>query len=341
MEYRAPGWFYALLLLPALLFFFWAVFRAKRRALARFGEPGLVSRLSSAAPASRDWLKAMLLGFAFFFLIVALARPLFGAKQEILKRKGVDIVIALDASNSMLAEDIKPNRIQRAKYEIDRLLDRIKADRVGLVGFAGAAFVQCPVTTDFGAVRMFLDVLDPSAIPSQGTDITGAIEKAARCFSQNENKYKVLVLITDGEDNEGDPVAAAKKAREQGVIIFTLGIGTKGGVPIPVEKNAGDRVYKKDEAGNTVLTTLNEETLESIADAAGGRYFHSTGGGLELDRIYAEINKIEKKELKAEEFDRLQERFSWPLGLAFLFILAEFFVPSWRREKRTEGRFEA
>jgi Ca-activated chloride channel family protein len=253
----------------------------------------------------------------------------------------VDIVIALDVSTSMLAEDIKPDRIRRAKYEITRLLDRIKADRVGLVGFAGAAFVQCPVTTDLDAVKMFLDVLDPSAIPSQGTDITGAIEKASRSFNRNENKYKVLVLITDGEDNTGDPVAAAKKSREEGVVIFTLGIGGKSGVPIPVQKHEGNIVYKKDASGNTVLTTLNEETLESIADATGGRYFHSTGSGLELDRIYGEINKIEKKELKAEEFNRLQEQFMWPLALGLLFLILEFFIPSHRREKRTEGRFES
>jgi len=184
-------------------------------------------------------------------------------------------------------------------------------------------------------------VLDPAAIPAQGTDITGAIEKSAGCFNRNENKYKVIVLITDGEDNEGSPVAAAKKAREEGVIIFALGIGTQGGVPIPLNKRDGNITYKKDESGNTVLTTLNEETLEGVADATGGRYFHSTGGGLELERIYDEISKIEKKELKAEEFNRLQEQFLWPLGLALFFLVAEFFVNSRRREKRTEGRFDA
>ncbi|MFH0921871.1 MAG: VWA domain-containing protein [Fibrobacterota bacterium] len=340
MEYRSPEWLFALLLLPVLVLFFWAAARSRKRALARFGEPALMARLSSAAPGSRARLKGLLLLGAFLCIVVALGRPLFGAKQEIMKRKGVDIVIALDVSNSMLAEDIKPDRIRRAKYEITRLLDRIKADRVGLVAFAGAAFVQCPVTTDYGAVRTFLDVLDPAAIPAQGTDITGAIEKSARCFNRNENKYKVLVLITDGEDNEGDVVAAAKKAREEGVVIFALGIGSKGGVPIPLDKRSGSIVYKKDRDGNTVLTTLNEETLESVADATGGRYFHSTGGALELDRIYGEISRIEKKELKAEEFNRLQEQFMWPLALGLLLLAAEFFVPARRRKNRAEGRFE-
>ncbi len=341
MLYRNPEFLYLLLIVPVLILFYFFSFRWKKKMLHKFGEDGLVSKLSSMTSRGRSVTKAVLLVLAFVFIILALGRPLWGTRMEVVKRKGIDIVIALDVSNSMLAEDIKPNRIKRAKYEIGRLIDRLKGDRIGLVAFAGAAFTQCPITTDYGAVKMYLDILDPSAIGAQGTAIGEAIVKSRRCFNKNENKYKVIILITDGEDNEGKPLDEAKKASEEGVVIFTLGIGAKGGVPIPMEKAGGNIVYKKDESGNTVLTTLNEDILEEVASSANGHYFHSTGSGLELDRIYDEINKIEKKELKAQIFGRYNEQFVWPLFMAFILLLIEYFLSS-RKKKSTawEGRFK-
>jgi len=341
MLYRNPEYLYLLALLPLLARFYWIAFRWKKRALAAFGEPALMAKLSSMAGAGRQRLKAALLIGALFFLILALSRPMWGMREEIVKRKGLDIVICLDVSNSMLAEDISPNRIKRAKYEISRLVDKLRGDRIGLIAFAGAAFTQCPVTTDYGAVKMYLDILDPNSISAQGTAIGDALRKARRAFNSNENKYKVIVLITDGEDNVENPIEEAKKAAQEGAVIYTLGIGTRGGVPIPMEKNGSAVVYKKDNSGNTVLTSMNEEVLEEIATTANGRYFHSTGGGLELNRIYDEINRIEKKEIKAQIFGRYNEQFSWPLGAALVLLVLEYFLSSRKKRKKDwEGRFE-
>jgi len=187
---------------------------------------------------------------------------------------------------------------------------------------------------------MFLEVLDPDAIPSQGTAIAEAIAKARNCFNPADTKNKVVVLITDGEDNYEEPLAEAKKAAAEGLIVYCLGIGSPGGVPIPINRSSGGIVYKKDSQGNTVLTSLNEETLVKIAEATGGAYFHSTGSGLELARIYGEISKLEKKELKNELFGRYLEQFMWPLGLAILLMLVEFFLPGRKKPVIQEGRFE-
>lgn len=341
MLYRDPQYLFLLLLVPVLIFFYWLAFRWKKRMLLSFGEERLIAKITAATSSGRQAWKAALLIAAYAAVVIALARPLWGARLEIMPRKGVDIVVALDVSVSMLAEDISPNRMKRARYEIGRFIEKVKGDRVGLVAFAGDAFVPCPLTTDYGAVRMQLDVLDPAAISAQGTAVSRAITRAASLFDRKENKYKVLILITDGEDNLEDPVAEAEKARAQGVIIYTLGIGTKGGVPIPLGDQGGGVVYKKDEGGNTVLTTLNEEVLTRVAEAADGRYFHSTGAGLELDRIYNEIEKLDKKDLKAEEFSRYNEQFMWPLGLALLLLFIEHLLSSRRRRKLTwDGRFE-
>jgi len=308
--------------------------------LARLGDQALIFKMSSATSAGRQSTKAFLVILAFVLAVISLARPMAGTKIEIMKRKGIDIVVALDLSTSMLAQDIKPNRIKRAKYEIGKLVDKLKGDRVGIVAFAGNAFVQCPVTTDYGALKMFLDILDPTAIAAQGTAIGSAIKKARECFDQNTNKFKVIVLITDGEDNADDPEGEAKKAAEEGIIIYSLGIGTKGGVPIPIGHTAGGVVYKKDRSGNTVLTVLNESLLEDLADLTNGKYFHSTGSGLELDRIYREINKLEKRELKTKRFNRQKEQYMWPLSAALLLLLTEYFLSSRRKKKlRWDGRF--
>jgi Ca-activated chloride channel family protein len=187
---------------------------------------------------------------------------------------------------------------------------------------------------------MYLNVLDPAAIAAQGTAIGGAIRQSRRAFSTQEAKSKVLILITDGEDNVEDPVSEAKKAAEEGIIIFALGIGTQGGVPIPVQRQGTQVVYKKDNSGNTVLTSINDEVLEKVAEAAGGRYFRSTGRGLELDRIYAEIDKLEKQEMKGRLFSRYHEQYEWPLAFALLLLIIEFLIPARRvRRQAWEGRF--
>ncbi|MBL8025898.1 MAG: VWA domain-containing protein [Fibrobacteres bacterium] len=340
MIYRSPEFLWLLLLIPVLFLFYMLAFRAKKRALLKFGSAAMMVKLAASASSARDKLKAALIIAAFIFAVIALARPLWGSRMEEVKRKGIDIVIALDVSNSMLAEDIAPNRIDRAKHEISKLIDKLKGDRVGLVAFAGSAFTQCPVTSDYGAVKMYLNVLDPSAIAAQGTAIGGAVRQSRRAFSTQEAKSKVLILITDGEDNVENPVDEAKKASEEGIVIFALGIGTQGGVPIPLSRQGTQITYKKDESGNTVLTSINDEILEEVAAAAGGRYFRSTGRGLELDRIYSEIEKMEKQEMKGQMFNRYHEQFKWPLALAILLLILEFMIPGRRiRKQQWEGRF--
>ncbi|OGS37730.1 MAG: hypothetical protein A2293_09800 [Elusimicrobia bacterium RIFOXYB2_FULL_49_7] len=341
MLYRDPQLFFLLLLLPVLAFFYYAAFRWKKKTLHLFGNSDLVEKLADSLSPIRERIKAGLLLCAFLMTLLALTRPLWGTRFEVLPRKGVDIVVALDVSTSMLAEDISPSRIKRAKYELGRFIDQVKGDRVGIVAFAGDAFVPCPLTTDYGAAKMQLDVLDPGSISSQGTALSRAIGRASALFNQKENKFKVMVLITDGEDNLEDPVSEAEKAKSTGVIIYTLGIGTQGGVPIPLQRRGDDVIYKKDLSGNTVLTTLNEDVLYKVADATGGKYFHSTGSGLELERIYQEIEKLDKKDLKSEEFDRYNEQFMWPLGLGLILLLLEFFLSSRKKAKTAwGGRFE-
>jgi Ca-activated chloride channel family protein len=323
-----------------MFLFYLLAFRAKRRALLKFGSELMMGKLAASASSFRDRLKAILIIAAFACAVFALARPLWGSRMEEVKRKGIDLVIALDVSNSMLAEDIAPNRIDRAKHEISKLIDKLKGDRVGLVAFAGSAFTQCPVTSDYGAVKMYLNVLDPAAIAAQGTAIGGAIRQSRRAFSTQEAKSKVLILITDGEDNVENPVDEAKKAAEEGIVIFALGIGTPGGVPIPVSRQGTQITYKKDESGNTVLTSINDEILEKITEVASGRYFRSTGRGLELDRIYSEIDKLEKQEMKGRLFSRYHEQYEWPLAMALFLLLLEFMIPARRIKKHEwEGRF--
>ncbi len=341
MIYRNPEYLLLLLAIPLLLFFYWLSFRWKKKAMLAFGSALLVAKLASSASIFREKLKALFLLSAIILIIVAIARPLWGSRMEEVKRKGIDIVVALDVSNSMLAEDIPPNRIERAKHEIAKLVDKLKGDRVGLVAFAASAFTQCPVTSDYGAVKMYLNVLDPSAIVAQGTAISGAIRQARRAFSTQEARSKVLILITDGEDNVEDPMSEAKKAAEEGIIIYALGIGTHGGVPIPISRMGDHVVYKKDRDGNTVLTSINDEILEKAAGITGGKYFRSSNRGLELDRIYEEIDKLEKEEMKGRLFSRYHEQYHWFLALSLVLLIIEFLMPARKIKKMVwEGRFK-
>lgn len=326
-----------LILLPLLSLFYWFVFRMKRKAKERFGNLALIERLSlSFSPKKQRW-KMFLIFSGTFFLLFSLARPQLGTKLSLMKREGVDIVIAMDVSLSMTAEDIKPNRLEKAKQEVNGLISRLQGDRVGLVAFAGVAFVQCPLTLDYSAAKMFLDIIDVNLIPQPGTAIGDAIRTSIKAFNQKERKYKVLILLTDGEDHDSDPLGAAEQASKEGIIIYTIGVGSVQGEPIPLRDNRGQVAgFKKDPEGSVVVSRLDEVTLQKIALTTGGKYYHATSGEMELDKIYDEVSKMEKKELEGKLMTQYEDRYQYFLFLAVLFLVIEFFLSDRKSRKAVE-----
>lgn len=332
---------YLLLLVPLLGVFYYLVFKWKTRALQRFGNLELVKKLSHSTSRGRQILKACLLVVALLFLTLALARPQIGTRLEEVKRKGVDIFVALDVSMSMLAEDIKPNRLEKAKHEISAFIDLLKGDRIGFIAFAGEAFVQCPLTLDYGAAKTFLDIMDPASVPEPGTNIGAAIAMAMKNFETKERKYKVLIIITDGEDHGSEPVKVAESAAQEGVVIYTIGIGSPKGVPIPLYDEHGNQIgFKKDQKGEVILTKLDQFTLEKIALTTGGKYYHSATGDFKMKMVYDEISKMEKKELASMKFSQYEDRYQYILILAIILLFLETII-SERKKTKSEwrGRF--
>jgi Ca-activated chloride channel family protein len=263
--------------------------------------------------------------------------------MEMLKREGIDIIVAIDVSKSMEVLDVKPgpiSRLAKAKQEIRTLIttERLQGDRIGLVAFAGEAFIQCPLTLDYSAAQMFLDVIDSDIIPIPGTAIGDAIRKAMAGFNRQERKHKVLILLTDGEDHDTDPIGAAEEARKEGVKIYTIGIGNPEGEPIPIYNQRGERIgFKKDNEGNVVVSQMDDVTLQKIALTSGGKYYRASPSELELDKVYENIAKMEKKELEGKLLLQYDDRFQWPLAVALLFILWEVFIPERVRQMRKEA----
>jgi Ca-activated chloride channel family protein len=331
-----------LVLVPALAVFFVYAFREKRRILSLFGNLDLVGHLAGSVSVKRQRAKAALQTAAVLFFVLALARPQFGTKLKTVQREGQDVFIALDVSLSMTAEDIKPNRLDKAKHEIGSFIDKLQGDRIGLIAFSGKAFIQCPLTLDYGAAKMFLDAMTPDLIPVPGTAMAEAITKAAGSFVGQERKHKILILITDGEDHEGKPLEAAKAAAKEGVVIDAVGIGYSQGVPIPLYDERGfSSGFKKDRNGEVVMTKLDEITLQKIVLETGGKYYRATPGESELDKIYSDLSKMEKKTLASKQFAQYEERFQALLAIALALLMLEVAIPERRREKKEwKGRFE-
>lgn len=298
-----------------------------------WGCPETVRTLAPSIPREKKTLSHASLMGGVLFAILALLGPRMGVSLEKIHRKGVDIIIALDVSKSMDAEDIQPSRLRRAILELEDFLDTVEGDRLGLVAFAGDAFLQCPLTLDTSAVKIFLDVLDTSLIPVPGTDLGRAIEVALKAFPEKEKKYKVLLLLTDGEDHSHRAVDMAKRASQEGVVIYAIGIGSLEGGVIPLKNEAGEVVgYKKDKAGKVVTTHLDEETLQKIALETGGKYYRSTTGHLELEKIYKEIQKMGKKDLGSWEFTHLEDRYQYFLFLALVCFFLSTYLELPRRK---------
>lgn len=309
-------------LIPLIFFMVWGL-KKKRELIVKFCGDPLQSRLIPPGVEKRHKRKTVLVVLAIFFILMALTRPRWGYQWEDLHQKGVDVIVALDVSDSMLAEDIKPNRLERAKRKISDLLDMMQGDRVGLVAFAGTSFVQCPLTLDYGAARIFLSAIDTKLIPVQGTALGNAIKTSAKAFRTQEKKSKALILITDGEDQTGEALSAAKAAASQGVKIYTIGIGGEIGAPIPNPSANGG--FRKNEQGEVILSKLDEITLQQIALETGGSYVRSVTGDIDLKTIYMDQIKkhMEKKELKAERRKIWQERFQWFILVALIFLFID------------------
>lgn len=339
MRFGNPAHFWFLLLLPLLgLFFLWALVR-KRQALEVFAGTALRAKLTQNVSRRRQYGKYMFLLAGVLFLVLALTAPQFGAKPTMAQRRGVDVMVLLDVSRSMLAQDLKPSRLERAKYQIGHLLDRLHGDRVGLVVFAGQAFVQCPLTLDYGAIQMFLDIVDTTTIPVQGTAIGEALELAVRSFTE-EDQHKVVILFTDGEDHLGDPLQVAEKLAEEGARIFAVGLGTADGELIPGLEEGAGLSYHKDRQGQYVKTRLDEATLRQIALATDGDYFRSSLQGGELDAIGEHIAQMDQKDFGVARFTRYKERFQIPLFLALVCFTIEALMADRRRhQEEWRGRF--
>jgi Ca-activated chloride channel family protein len=322
------------------LFFFWAV-KYKTKLLAKFGNLEILEKLMQSYSPGRRNMKMFLLVLSYIAFVVALANPQIGTKLEEVTREGVDVLVALDVSESMLAEDIKPNRLEKAKHEVGKLIDLLQGDRIGIVAFAGMAHVQCPLTLDYSAANLFLDIIDTDLIPQPGTAIGSAIRTSIKAYNSEERKYKVLILITDGEDHESDPIEAAKEAEQEGIIIYTVGIGSQQGVPIPQYTGSGVQSgFKRDREGSVVTTKLDVLTLQKIAYQTGGKYFLASSGEAELNEIYDEIAQLEKKELVSKQFSQYEDRFQIFLAIGLILLLIELFLPERKRVKSEwRGRF--
>jgi Ca-activated chloride channel family protein len=336
-RFANPDFLYLLLLLPVIVILWLLDDHRKKKALRRFGSTELVRKLMPEHSAVRPSIKFFLQILALSALIIIVARPQFGSKLEEVKKEGVEVIIALDVSNSMLAEDIQPNRLTRAKQALSRLIDNLDNDKIGLIVFAGDAYTQIPITTDYVSAKMFLSAINPDMVPRQGTAIGSAIDLGMKSFSPGEGKSKAMIIITDGENHEDDPVSAAEEAAKEGIVIHTIGIGSTEGVPVPVSTN-GRRDYLKDRDGNTVISKLDEDILKKIADATGGNYVRANNTNIGLDEIFSEIKKMKKQEMESQMYTEYNDQFQIFAVIALLLLLIDFVVMERKNRKLSNIR---
>ncbi len=316
---------WGLLIIPLLTVFFIMSRISRRRALKKFGQQEILGQLMPYSSKNRPVVKFMILMLALAFFIVGIARPQFGSKLKTVKREGVELIIALDVSNSMMAEDIQPNRLERAKRAISRLTDRLKDDKIGLIVFAGDAYTQLPITSDYNSAKLFLNSVNTQIVPKQGTAIGAAIDLARRSFTPNGEANKAIVIITDGENHEDDAMSSAKAAVEEGIIVHTIGMGLPSGSPIPVLRN-GQTDYLKDRDGNVVVTKLNEQMLEQIAAAGNGIYVRANNAQVGLNALFDEINKMEKQEMESRTYSEYDDQFQYFFAVGLFLLLLEFVI---------------
>lgn len=293
--------------------------------MAKFGHREILSVLMPDASKARPVLKYFLLLLALTSIIVGIARPQFGSQLKNVKREGIEIMIALDVSNSMMAEDIEPNRLERSKRAISQLVDKLSDDKIGLIVFAGEAYTQLPITSDYVSAKLFLNSISPQIVPTQGTAIGAAIDLAVKSFTPQFVGNKVIIVITDGENHEDDALGAAANAAEQGIVVHTIGLGSPKGALIPDYSN-GQKGYKKDSKGNTIVTKLDEQMLQKIAQAGKGMYIRANNTQMGLNALFNEVNRMEKTELESQVYADYDEKFQYFIGLGLFLLLLDFII---------------
>ena len=318
-----------LLLVPVILIAHGVKMRMRRKRIERFGDAALVEELMPSWSVAKGWLRTVLYSLAFFLFVIGLARPQIGAKLSEHEAKGAEIMICLDVSNSMLAEDYSPNRLERAKLAISRIVDRLQEDRIGLIVFAGSSFVQLPITTDYVSAKMFLNSIDTGSVPVQGTAIGDAVLTAARSFSEQSEKSRAIIVITDGENHEDDPVDAARQVAEMGVKVYTIGVGSLRGQPIPK-----DGQLMKDREGNIVVSRLDEGTLQQMAEAGNGAYVHAGNEEFGLNPIIDDIRKMEAEKFNSVVFEEYDEQYMYFFAAALALFVIEMLIGERRLRKK-------
>lgn len=322
-RFETPEYLYLLLLLPVLAVAHYLWMLRKKRNLKRYGDPTLLKPLMKDVSRLRTEIKFWLLQFSLLFLIFALARPQYGTKVETRKRNGIEAIIAMDISNSMLAEDVRPNRLEKAKMMISNLVDNMVDDKIGLVIYAGQAYVQLPITSDYVSAKMFLETISPSQIEMQGTDIAAAIDIAAKSFTTQQGVSRAIFIITDGEDNEGGAVEAARAAAQKGIHVYVLGVGEPAGAPIPVP---GTGRYIIDNEGNTVISRLNEDMCREIANAGHGNYIYVDNSSSAQKKLNKYVENLGRTEMESSVFSEYDEQFQGFILLSLLFLLLDVFI---------------
>ncbi|PCH69304.1 MAG: hypothetical protein COC06_07830 [Bacteroidales bacterium] len=319
-----PDFLYLFLILPILGILYWISYSRKQKALAEFGEMNIISQLMPYASFTRPFYKFGILLLALSFIIIGIAGPQFGSKLQTIKRKGVEIIIALDVSNSMMAQDIQPNRLERAKRAISKMVDKLNNDKIGLIVFAGEAYTQLPITTDYASAKLFLSSISTDIVPIQGTAIGAAINLSTKSFTPDSEASKAIIVITDGENHEDDAIAAAKSAFEQGIIVHTIAMGLPEGAPIPV--SIGSRDFRRDENGDIVISKLDQQMIEQIASAGGGKPVIANNTTTGLNALFNEINKMSKTELEQRVYAAYDEKFQLFIVIGLLLLFLEFLV---------------
>ncbi|RCW93762.1 vWA domain-containing protein [Winogradskyella arenosi] len=318
-------WFWTLLVIPVIILLFIGLQIWRRSVQKKFADANLLKRLSPNQSLFKSVLKVVVLCSAFACLSIALVNPKIGTKLETVRSEGVDIVFAVDVSKSMLAEDIAPNRLEKSKQLVTQIVNNLVSDRVGIIAYAGKAFPQLPITTDYASAKMFLQNMNTDMLSSQGTAISEAIQLSKTYYDNEDQTNRVLVIISDGEDHDGEAMSVAEEAAEQGIKILTVGVGDVKGGPIPIKRNGVVLSYKKDNSGETVITRLNETTLKDIASEANGVYINGSNTAEVVKAIKAELDKMDKQEFESKQIADFKDQFQWFLGLGILLLFIDIF----------------
>lgn len=324
--------FYLLAALPVLVaLFLWFSYQRKK-SFQKFADSHLIKRLAIGMPLHKHEVKFSLVLLAVASLSIAIANPKLGSKLEEVKREGIDIMVALDLSRSMNATDVTPSRLEKAKLFVGKLINELKGDRIGLVIFAGNAYVQMPITTDYAAAILFLESIDSEIVPRQGTAIGEAIRLSMESFSDESETNKAILVISDGENHEGDAIEAAKKAKAEGLLVYTVGVGTERGSPVPLKRNGVQYDFQRDKQGNIITSKMNSEMLQEVATAGSGDYFELESAREAAELLNKELGKLEKQELEARVFTDYEDHFQIFIGICLLLLIIDWMI-SYRRNR--------